>query len=255
MYDDIIRLHVARSCTSSADSPFSLFDFIPHSVQPSSLRSSCLPSPLYFHFHRPSSASLCHCSNVGSKQDDVLCMSPALFCPARKRSLSLWTQMQTYFGRCTHSRRCPWRSSSSMQRGRWRPADKPCLAHTTASSTASPCSPQTTKVCMFDSQSVECGSSAVECHTCDRVSPVSNPLFATVSKIGNFDLSTTPQFTQLYKWIPEYRQWWKCESSRVIAAWLECFPEKSSWCRNEQVCQWVKCKAVWAVRWTGYCYI
>ena len=46
---------------------------------------------------------------------------------------------------------------------------------------------------------VECGSSAVECHTCDRVSPVSNPLFATVSKIGNFYLSTTPQFTQLYK--------------------------------------------------------
>ena len=24
---------------------------------------------------------------------------------------------------------------------------------------------------------------------------------------------------------------------RVIAAWLECFPEKPSWCRNEQVCQ------------------
>ena len=26
-------------------------------------------------------------------------------------------------------------------------------------------------------------------------------------------------------------------SLRVIAAWLECFPEKSDWCRNEQVCQ------------------
>ena len=25
--------------------------------------------------------------------------------------------------------------------------------------------------------------------------------------------------------------------TRVIAAWLECFPEKLSWCRNEQVCQ------------------
>ena len=23
----------------------------------------------------------------------------------------------------------------------------------------------------------------------------------------------------------------------VIAAWLECFPEKPSWYRNEQVCQ------------------
>ena len=26
----------------------------------------------------------------------------------------------------------------------------------------------------------------------------------------------------------------------VIAAWLECLPEKSSWCRNEQVCQGLK---------------
>ena len=26
-------------------------------------------------------------------------------------------------------------------------------------------------------------------------------------------------------------------SSRVIAAWLECFPEKPNWCRNEQVCK------------------
>ena len=29
-------------------------------------------------------------------------------------------------------------------------------------------------------------------------------------------------------------------SSRVIAGWLERFPEKSSWCRNEQVCQEAK---------------
>ena len=27
------------------------------------------------------------------------------------------------------------------------------------------------------------------------------------------------------------------KSSRVIGALLECFPEKPSWCRNEQVCQ------------------
>ena len=32
-----------------------LFDIIPHSVQPSSLRPSSVPSPLYFHFHRPPS--------------------------------------------------------------------------------------------------------------------------------------------------------------------------------------------------------
>ena len=33
-------------------------------------------------------------------------------------------------------------------------------------------------------------------------------------------------------------------SSRVIAAWLECFPEKLGCCRNEQVCQGVKCKVL-----------
>ena len=31
-------------------------------------------------------------------------------------------------------------------------------------------------------------------------------------------------------------------SAHEIAAWLECFPEKSSWCRNEQVCQGVMVK-------------
>ena len=36
------------------------------------------------------------------------------------------------------------------------------------------------------------------------------------------------------------------QSLREIAAWLESFPEKSSWCRNEQVCQGVKCNV-----WTG----
>ena len=52
MYDDI-RLHVARSYTSSADSPFSLISL--YFVQPSSLRSSSLSSPLHLHFHRPPS--------------------------------------------------------------------------------------------------------------------------------------------------------------------------------------------------------
>ena len=33
-------------------------------------------------------------------------------------------------------------------------------------------------------------------------------------------------------------------SSRIIAACLEYFLEKSSWCRNEQVCHGVKCKAL-----------
>ena len=40
-------------------------------------------------------------------------------------------------------------------------------------------------------------------------------------------------------------------SSRVIVAWLECFPEKSNWCRNEQVCRRVKS----AFQCTEYCTI
>ena len=48
----MIRLHhVARSYTSSADRPFSLISSSIHSVQPCYLRSSSLPSPLYFHSH------------------------------------------------------------------------------------------------------------------------------------------------------------------------------------------------------------
>ena len=31
------------------------------------------------------------------------------------------------------------------------------------------------------------------------------------------------------------------QSLRLIAAWLECFPEKPRWCRYGQVCQGMKC--------------
>ena len=48
VYDDM-HLHVAVVHIIRRQSL--LFDIIPHSVQPSS--SSSLPSPLYFHFHRP----------------------------------------------------------------------------------------------------------------------------------------------------------------------------------------------------------
>ena len=55
MYDDI-RLHVAWSYTSSADSPFSSNDIILYSVEPPyNIRSSSLPSPLFFHLNRPPS--------------------------------------------------------------------------------------------------------------------------------------------------------------------------------------------------------
>ena len=35
----------------------------------------------------------------------------------------------------------------------------------------------------------------------------------------------------------------RLKPSQGIAAWLECFPEKPCWCRNEQVCKGRKCKA------------
>ena len=44
--------------------------------------------------------------------------------------------------------------------------------------------------------------------------------------------------------------WRKCEwkSTRLIAAWLECFPEKPSWYRSEEVCQELKWQALWGVQ-------
>ena len=63
--------------------------------------------------------------------------------------------------------------------------------------------------------------------------------------LGIFVLSTTPQFPELNKWVPGYRQWWKYEW--LVVACNCCvarmLPKKPSWCRNEQVCQgWsIKC--------------
>ena len=57
MYDDI-RLHVALSYVDIISRQSLLFYVILlllYCVQPSSLRSSSLPSPLYFHYHRPPS--------------------------------------------------------------------------------------------------------------------------------------------------------------------------------------------------------
>ena len=38
-------------------------------------------------------------------------------------------------------------------------------------------------------------------------------------------------------WPQTVVEMWLIYSLRVIAAWLECFPKKPSWCRNEQVCR------------------
>ena len=40
----------------------------------------------------------------------------------------------------------------------------------------------------------------------------------------------------------------------VFAAWLGCFPAKSGWCRNEQVCHGVKCILSSPTDWI-LCYI
>ena len=45
-------------------------------------------------------------------------------------------------------------------------------------------------------------------------------------------------------------------SLRVIAVWLECFPEKSSWYQNEQLCQGRQSvKRFLSVQRIGYCAI
>ena len=50
-----------------------------------------------------------------------------------------------------------------------------------------------------------------------------------------FVLSTMPQFTQLYKCVPSYKQRWKLSeyTSRSNYSMAEFFPEKFSWCRDE----------------------
>ena len=86
MYYDT-RLHVARSYTSSADSQSLLFDIILYFVQPSSLRSSSLPSPLYLHFHRPPPYVVflsSHHKPIPRQPSflDILCDFPHFRCPS-----------------------------------------------------------------------------------------------------------------------------------------------------------------------------
>ena len=51
----------------------------------------------------------------------------------------------------------------------------------------------------------------VECRTRNRESPGSNPLCYRVEVWAFLFAPLTPLLTQLYKWVPGYRQWWKCE--------------------------------------------
>ena len=70
--------------------------------------------------------------------------------------------------------------------------------------------------------------------------------FAAVSKIRHFHSLHDTSAHSLYK---KYltidgsgtvSEWYKC----VIGEWLEGLQEKSSWCRDEQVCQGENCKVL-----------
>ena len=82
------------------------------------------------------------------------------------------------------------------------------------------------------------GNSAVERRTRNQVSPGSNPPLLPFRRLGIFVLSTITQSTQLYKWVPGYRQWWKYEW--IVFARNCCvariLPREAKLGRNEQVC-------------------
>ena len=76
-------------------------------------------------------------------------------------------------------------------------------------------------------------SSAVECRTRNRESPDSNPIWC---RFEAWALSLSLRCPSSLSCINDYQDSGgniSRNSLRVIAAWLECFPEKSSWCRNE----------------------
>ena len=97
------------------------------------------------------------------------------------------------------------------------------------------------------------GSSPVECRTSNR------------KKLG-FEYYLLPFRSLAFSFSPRHPSSLSCineylaidsggnVSDLVFArnyAWLEWFPENPSWCRNEHVCQEVKCKALCAVQRTG----
>ena len=86
-------------------------------------------------------------------------------------------------------------------------------------------------------------SSAVEYWTRNPESSCSNPLSYRL-KARTFSLS--PRRPGSFSGINEYLVIGNARehSSRVIAASLECFPKKPSWCRKKQVCQGRGAKSV-----------
>ena len=83
----------------------------------------------------------------------------------------------------------------------------------------------------------------VELRSLDWEDPGSNPALPCIT-LGKFFHSVLLQFTQLYEWVPGYRQWWifMYKQSLRDCRIAGCFPEKPRWSSIEQVCQGVKCK-------------
>ena len=86
-----------------------------------------------------------------------------------------------------------------------------------------------------------------------------SPKMVPFQNIGIFVLCPTSQFNQLCKWVPGLRMWWKCD---WIVFASNCCMARMLPREAELVSEWTglpgeeKCKALWAVQWTGYmCYI
>ena len=75
---------------------------------------------------------------------------------------------------------------------------------------------------MYLTPCLEHSGSGVELRTLDYENPGSNP-GCGVKTFGKFFQSTLLQFTQLYKWVPGYRQWWIC----IRAAFVQSFSRVS----------------------------
>ena len=84
---------------------------------------------------------------------------------------------------------------------------------------------------------VERGSSVVERRARNQVSPGSNPPLLPFRKLGIFVLSIDAPVEYLAIDSGGSVSDLVFARNCVIAALLECFPEKPSWCRNEQVGQ------------------
>ena len=92
---------------------------------------------------------------------------------------------------------------------------------------------------------MECGGSAVECRTRNRESPGSNPLYYRFEAWASLLSPRRPSSLSCINGHMAIDSGGNVSglSLSVVAAWPECFPQKSRWCRNEQICQGAKCKA------------